>query len=89
MKAVRFVVEGLVQGVYYRVYTMEMATELGLQGYVANLADGNVEVFAQGSEDQIERLEERLRKGPPMSKVTTVRRFDENEKECETFSIKH
>ena len=89
MKAIRFVVRGIVQGVYFRAFTREKANELDLKGYVKNLDDGSVEVFAQGEVEKIEELADKLKKGPPMSKVTNVQRYEENTLKYDNFKIKY
>ncbi len=51
---------GLVQGVGMRYYVQMHACQLGLHGYVRNLADGRVEVVAEGPTQQLEILEQLL-----------------------------
>lgn len=51
---------------------MAEAERLQLGGYVRNLADGSVEVVSRGSEDALETLERRLRRGPPAARVDEV-----------------
>jgi acylphosphatase len=71
-KAVRFYVSGLVQGVGYRYFARQVAQQLGVAGYVKNLNDGRVEVFAIGAEAQLRTLREDLRKGPPGAFVEEI-----------------
>jgi len=52
----RIVVEGDVQGVFFRANTLQHATQLGLVGTVQNLPNGNVEIYVQGKEVVIEQL---------------------------------
>lgn len=66
-------VEGHVQGVSFRAYTEQRASELGLEGYVRNLPDGRVEVVAEGPEDRLQTLEDWCWQGPPAAKVSLVR----------------
>lgn len=66
------VVAGKVQGVRYRTYVQESATELGLVGYVKNLADGTVEVVAQGLPDTLKEFVEYLNEGSLLAKVESV-----------------
>lgn len=63
---------GRVQGVSFRFYTRDTATELGLTGWVANRFDGNVEVVAEGPRPALEQLIEFLQQGPPMAHVNQV-----------------
>ncbi len=66
------VVSGKVQGVRYRTYVQESATDLQLIGYVKNLRDGTVEVVAQGMPDTLKEFVEYLNEGSLLSKVESV-----------------
>jgi acylphosphatase len=55
-------VHGRVQGVGFRWWTRSRAAELGLEGYASNLGDGRVEVVAEGSREDCEKLLELLRR---------------------------
>ena len=59
-------VRGRVHGVGFRWWTRARALELGLTGWAANLADGRVEVVAQGPRAACELLLEQLRAGDPV-----------------------
>jgi acylphosphatase len=72
--AYRYVVRGRVQGVGYRYFVLRQADLLGLAGFARNLADGSVEVVAEGSEGALADLEARLREGPSFAEVTGVAR---------------
>lgn len=65
-------VSGRVQGVNFRYYTRQQAGALGLKGWVRNLADGRVEVVAEGPRPVLERLETWLQHGPPSAAVTRL-----------------
>lgn len=70
--AVRAIVSGLVQGVGYRYYAVGHARRLGLMGYVKNLADGNVEAYAEGEHGLLEEFVKLLRVGPVAADVSGV-----------------
>jgi acylphosphatase len=71
-------VAGQVQGVGFRWWTRSRALELGLVGRAANLADGRVEVVAEGSVASCQSLLERLRgTGTPGRVDSVVERFSE------------
>lgn len=72
MTSVHCVVSGRVQGVWFRAWTRQQALELGLAGWVRNLADGSVETVAQGSEAAIQEFRQRLWQGSPGSHVVGV-----------------
>jgi acylphosphatase len=69
---VEAVVHGIVQGVGFRWFVQQTATQLGLVGWAANRADGSVEVVAEGPNDEIEAFVETLRIGPPGALVSQV-----------------
>jgi len=68
----RYFVSGRVQGVGFRYFVERAAEELGIDGYVRNLSNGRVEVYAMGSEGQLSALCGRLWKGPMLSVVREV-----------------
>jgi acylphosphatase len=65
-------VAGRVQGVWFRGACAEQARLLGVSGWASNLADGRVEVLAQGEDEAVRRLVEWCRHGPPTARVTRV-----------------
>jgi len=69
----RIRVEGRVQGVFFRAWTVKQASELGLDGWVRNRQDGSVEVLAAGPPDRVERLIACCHQGPPAARVDQVR----------------
>ncbi len=72
MKTRRYLIEGRVQGVFYRQSTRHEARRLGLAGWVRNLEDGRVEVLARGPQELLEAFERWLAQGPPRAQVTGV-----------------
>ncbi len=65
-------IEGLVQGVFFRAFVMELALRLGLTGWVRNLPDGRVEAVFEGKEEDVEKAIAECYKGPPAAHVTNV-----------------
>lgn len=68
----RFVVRGMVQGVYFRTTAAEEAHRLGITGRVWNRDDGAVECLAEGEPDRLERFRGWLAHGPPTASVERV-----------------
>jgi len=66
------IVRGVVQGVGFRYFVLQHARDLSLKGYVLNLADRGVEVVAEGGEESLRQLLDRLREGPAASVVGDV-----------------
>jgi acylphosphatase len=71
-KAVRVLVSGHVQGVGYRQACRHAARSLDLVGWVRNLSDGRVELFAQGPDENVNRLLDWVWAGPPAARVVGV-----------------
>ncbi|HEX3783897.1 MAG TPA: acylphosphatase [Pseudonocardiaceae bacterium] len=65
-------VHGAVQGVGFRWWTRARALELGLVGSASNLADGRVEVVAEGRRSDCVRLLDLLRSSATPGRVTSV-----------------
>jgi acylphosphatase len=60
---------GRVQGVGFRYSAIHEARRLGINGTVANLPDGSVEVVAEGEAEGLARFASWLRRGPPGAHV--------------------
>jgi acylphosphatase len=67
-----YLISGRVQGVGFRYFAERAAREAGVAGWVRNIADGRVEVHAEGTRAQIERFEASLRRGPSRSEIRGV-----------------
>jgi len=72
----RFIIHGRVQGVGFRWFTHDAAAREGVHGWVRNLADGSVEVFAEGESESVRRLEAAVRRGPASARVETFETED-------------
>lgn len=72
MVRVHIFISGLVQGVGFRVAVRDKMEEWGILGWVENLADGRVEAVFEGDKEQIEKMVEWCRKGPPLARVEKV-----------------
>ncbi|MEZ0290088.1 MAG: acylphosphatase [Sulfolobales archaeon] len=64
---------GEVQGVGFRSWTVRRARRLNLKGFVRNEPDGSVLIVAEGEEEDLLRLIEECRQGPPSARVEDVR----------------
>jgi acylphosphatase len=90
MKRNHVIIEGKVQGVFFRANTHRMATSLGLAGWVRNLPDGRVEAVFEGDEKNLAVMLDWCWKGPPYA---VVRRADITEEpytgDYGNFSIRY
>jgi acylphosphatase len=72
MIAKRLRIEGLVQGVGYRVWMVRKAETLGVAGWVRNRGDGSVEALVYGETASVEELLRHCRRGPLAASVTLI-----------------
>jgi len=77
-----------VQGVGFRYFVQEKATALGLRGFVRNLEDGRVEVYAVGPDGKLSDLSAALHIGPRMADVRGVDEREEAVKEFPRFFVR-
>lgn len=66
------IVNGRVQGVFFRSETQDEANRRNVSGWVRNLPDGRVEAVFEGEKEEVERLIEFCRRGPPGARVSKV-----------------
>jgi acylphosphatase len=71
-ESVEIFVSGRVQGVGYRAFAEREAAMLGLTGFVRNLPDGRVQLEAEGNRRDLEKLIDRLWKGPGNARVKDI-----------------
>ncbi len=84
------IVEGKVQGVSFRFYTVQFARNLDVTGWVRNLPDGTVEVVAEGPREHLDGLIEYLHEGPPDAHVKRVTaRWEAATGDFTAFSIRY
>lgn len=81
-----FLVRGRVQGVGFRWFVHREASELELRGWVRNTEDGDVEVVASGTPDDLNELRQSLHRGPRGSRVDNVIEHTLEEREGKDLS---
>ena len=89
-KRIHVIVQGRVQGVFFRAYTKEEADRLGLVGWVRNRHDGAVEALIEGEAAAVDRMIDWLHQGSPMATVVRVQVTEEEAVgEHRDFAIKY
>ena len=83
-----FVISGNVQGVGYRAFARQAARAVGATGWARNLANGDVEVHANGAPSQLDDLESRLRQGPRWAEVRGVDEAEVPVEDHSGFSVR-
>ena len=77
VNARRVVIRGRVQGVGFRYSLREEALRRGVSGWARNRRDGTVEAVVQGEPDDVDRVIEWARRGPPSAQVSDVEVIEE------------
>jgi len=68
----RVIIEGRVQGVFFRHHTQEMAFRLEVKGWVKNRRDGGVEAIFEGDQERVDQIIQWCRRGPSEARVKNV-----------------
>jgi len=89
MKRVHLIINGKVQGVFFRHNTRKKAIELGVKGWVRNLED-DVEVVAEGNEGRLQELIDWCQHGPKGAKVDNLQiEWEKYTGEFKKFEIRY
>jgi len=88
-QARRYVVRGVVQGVGYRWFTEKVAQLMGVEGWVRNVEDGSVEVYAVADAETLRGFAARLGEGPRYSEVREVEENEAPLLQSRGFSVRH
>ena len=82
-------VSGRVQGVFFRVETRYEAMKRNVAGWVRNTSGGEVEAIFEGEREDVEKLIEFCKRGPPGARVTEIDvRWEEYSGELKDFKIR-
>ena len=87
-RAVKVLIEGRVQGVWFRGWTVETARGLGLNGWVRNRRDGSVQAVFSGPNDAVDEMLRLCAEGPPAARVGSVEYIDHDSTVPVGFRIK-
>lgn len=89
-KCLTIIIEGAVQGVFFRAFAKKQAQRFGLVGYAENLPDGSVRIVVKGDTTQhLEDFLEWCRHGPPFARVANVSfQWDRAKGNTEGFEIR-
>jgi acylphosphatase len=82
-------VTGLVQGVFFRAWTVERARALDVTGWVRNVPDGSVEAHLEGEKWSVQQLIDLLHQGPPSAQVARVDVEDAVPEGADQFEVRH
>ena len=89
MATFHLIIQGKVQGVFYRVSAKKAAIKMGVTGWVKNTPEKHVEIFASGTSDQLQKFVEWCEKGPPDARVEKVITEEVADQHFDEFKILH
>ncbi|MEO5995071.1 MAG: acylphosphatase [Chitinophagaceae bacterium] len=89
MATLRLIIQGKVQGVFYRVSARKTARQIGITGWVKNTPERHVEILASGTIEQLQNFVEWCKKGPSDARVEKVNTEDAAEQHFDEFKILH
>ena len=84
----RVVVDGHVQGVFFRETTRRLAQEHGVAGWVRNTWEGTVEAVFEGPPEAVERIVDFVHRGPRGAAVERVEVFEEDDEGLRGFAVR-
>jgi acylphosphatase len=88
MKEIYCKIHGNVQGVFFRKFAQTKADEFGVSGYAKNIEDGDVEIVAQGKEENLKLFLNAITVGPEEAQVESAEvQWGPVEEEMWGFSI--
>jgi acylphosphatase len=87
VRAVRVLISGQVQGVFFRDTCARRARAEGVAGWVRNRADGRVEAWFEGDAQPVDNMVTWCRQGPPRAEVTDVEVVDVEPASLNVFRI--
>lgn len=84
----RILIQGRVHGVFFRATARDVAEELGVNGWIRNTEEGDVEAVVSGDKQQLERFIAWCRQGPPRAVVSKVEIEERDDQQFSGFEVK-
>lgn len=88
-KAVKVIIKGIVQGIFFRKFVKDEAEKNNIRGYVRNLETGNVEAWLEGNNEDVEKMIDTCKQGPRHAKIDEVIVEDKPFQGLSEFKILH
>ncbi len=86
-KAIRLLIQGTVQGIFFRQFIKEHAEKNKVSGFLRNLEDGRVEIFLEGNIENVDAMAAVCRRGPAHSNIRNVEEKPERLQDFKEFKI--
>ena len=87
MPTVQLLINGKVQGVFYRATAREIANRIGITGRIRNTREGNVEATVSGTKEQLQKFISWCKKGPEKAVVDEVIVIEKEETSFDKFVV--
>ena len=85
----RILIEGRLQAMNFRYNTQKQAKKWGLTGFIRSLADGRIEIEAQGEETDVEKILAWCQEEPQGSQIRSILyRYDEPQERYSDFNVR-
>jgi len=88
-KAIKMVINGTVQEVFFRNFVKEEADKLDVKGFIRNLDNGGIEVFAEGEIENVDNLCEICKTGPKHAKINKISISESSFQDFKEFKVLH
>ncbi|MDD3520774.1 MAG: acylphosphatase [Actinomycetota bacterium] len=72
-KCIEILLEGRVQGVGFRNFTLNIALRHDIKGYVKNTHEGNLEIVCCGSREDVDKFVNEIKRGPSFAFISKIR----------------
>ena len=86
-RAVRLIISGTVQGIFFRRFVKDNADKNNVKGFVRNLEDGRLEIFLEGDQENVDNMIAICRRGPAHSNMRKIEEKDEKFQSFKEFKI--
>jgi acylphosphatase len=87
MPTVHLIIEGKVQGVFFRATAKDIADEIGITGWVKNTEEGNVEIMASANDEQLQNFIAWCKVGPRRAIVTNIKVTNTEDGNFKSFEV--
>ena len=77
-KGAKFIIQGTVQGVFFKQFIKEKAELLELTGFARSLTEGNVEILVEGDHEKIKKFGNLIKQGPDHSSIRNIQHEERN-----------
>jgi len=86
-RSLRLFITGSVQGIFFRQFIKDHADKNSVKGYIRNLEDGRIEIFLEGSGEDVEAMSSICKRGPQHANIRKIEERPETFQDFKEFKI--